>query len=93
MIKEYPNGDSVEIKGLTVTVKLGDESMSKIRKAALDEIDTLRDENERLRELIADTLLDPREYCEKYGIEYEGWDSANAHIDKRMIDLGVDARK
>lgn len=93
MIKEYPNGDSVEIKGLTVTVKLGDESMSKIRKAALDEIDTLRDENARLRELIADTLLDPREYCEKYGVEYEGWDSANAHIDKRMIELGVDARK
>ena len=93
MIKEYPNGDSVEIKGLTVTVKLGDESMSKIRKAALDEIDTLRDENARLRELIADTMLDPRKYCEKYGIEYEGWDSANAHIDKRMIELGVDAKK
>ena len=52
MIKEYPNGDSVEIKGLTVTVKLGDESMSKIRKAALDEIDTLRDENAKLRELV-----------------------------------------
>ncbi len=50
-------------------------------------------ENARLRELIADTLLDPREYCEKYGIEYEGWDSANAHIDKRMIELGVDVRK
>jgi len=54
-----------------------------------DNRDVLYVENKNLRELIADTLLDPREYCEKYGIEYKGWDSANAHIDKRMRELGV----
>lgn len=44
----------------------------------------------KLRELLADTLMQPRDYCKKYGIEYESWDSANAHLDARMRELGVD---
>lgn len=47
-------------------------------------------ENAKLRELLADTLMQPRDYCKKYGIEYESWDSANAHLDVRMRDLGVE---
>jgi len=52
MIREYPNGDKAEIKGLTVTVELGEESIGRIRKAALDEIDSLKAENAKLRELV-----------------------------------------
>lgn len=44
----------------------------------------------KLRELLADTLMQPRDYCKKYGIEYESWDSANAHLDARMRELGVE---
>lgn len=47
-------------------------------------------ENTKLRELLADTLMQPRDYCKKYGIEYESWDSANAHLDARMRELGVE---
>lgn len=53
MIREYPNGDKAEIKGLTVTVELGEESIGRIRKAALDEIDSLKAENAKLRELVS----------------------------------------
>ena len=51
----------------------------------------LATENGKLRELVADTLMDTREYCEKYGIDYKGWDSANDHIDARLRELGVEA--
>ena len=47
-------------------------------------------ENAKLRELLLDTLMHPREYCEKHGIEYAGWDSANTHINARMRDLGIE---
>ena len=49
-----------------------------------------RAENVKLRELLVDTLMHPREYCEKYGIEYEGWESVDEHIYARMRDLGVE---
>lgn len=51
----------------------------------------LRAENAKLRELIADTLMQPRDYCKKYGIEYESWDSVNDHLDARMRELGIEA--
>lgn len=50
----------------------------------------LSEENAKLRELLADTLMQPRDYCKKYGVEYESWDSANDHLDARMRALGVD---
>ena len=56
----------------------------------LDTVVRLRDENAKLRELLADTLIDPRDYCAKYGIDYDGWDSANDDIDRRMRELGIE---
>lgn len=53
-------------------------------------VDDLMAENAKLRELLADTLMQPRDYCQKYGIEYDSWDSANAHLDARMRELGVE---
>ena len=47
-------------------------------------------ENAKLRELLRDMLMSPQEYCEKYGIEYEGWSSADDHIDDRMQELGIE---
>lgn len=47
-------------------------------------------ENAKLRELLADTLMQPHDYCQKYGIEYDGWDSVNDHLDARMRELGVE---
>lgn len=52
----------------------------------------VRDENAKLRELLADTLIDPRDYCAKYGIDYDGWDSANDDIDRRLRELGIEVR-
>ena len=48
------------------------------------------EENAKLRELLADTLIDPRDYCAKYGIDYDGWDSANDDIDRRLRELGIE---
>lgn len=50
----------------------------------------LSEENAKLRELLADILMQPRDYCQKYGIEYDSWDSVNEHLDARMRELGVD---
>lgn len=49
-------------------------------------------ENAKLRELLADTLIDPRDYCAKYGIDYDGWDSANDDIDRRLRELGIEVK-
>jgi hypothetical protein len=54
-----------------------------------NKVSELDAENAKLRELLSDTLMDPQKYCEKYDIEYEGWNSANTHIDARMRELGV----
>ncbi len=51
-----------------------------------------KSENAKLRELLADTLIDPRDYCAKYGIDYDGWDSANDDIDRRLRELGIEVR-
>lgn len=56
-----------------------------------NEIERLKAENAKLRELLADTLIDPRDYCAKYGIDYDGWDSANDDIDRRLRELGIEA--
>lgn len=50
------------------------------------------EENAKLRELLADTLIDPRDYCAKYGIDYDGWDSANDDIDRRLRELGIEVK-
>lgn len=55
----------------------------------LDVADAL-DENDRLRELVRDMLMSPQEYCEKHGIEYEGWASADDHIDARINEMGIE---
>ena len=57
---------------------------------ASDDDERLKAENAKLRELLADTLIDPRDYCAKYGIDYDGWDSANDDIDRRLRELGID---
>jgi Mg2+ and Co2+ transporter CorA len=46
-------------------------------------------ENDKLRELVADTLMDVHEYAEKYGIE-PNYDAVNAHLDNRMRELRVE---
>lgn len=55
--------------------------------------ETLDNENTKLRELLADTLMQPRDYCQKYDIEYDSWDSVNDHLDARMRELGVEVDK
>lgn len=52
------------------------------------EVDRLKTENARLRELVAETLMDVHEYAEKYGIEPD-YDAVNEHLDARMRELGV----
>lgn len=71
--------------------------LARMCREAADTIWQLRDdlqranaENAKLRELLADTLMQPRDYCQKYGIEYDGWDSVNDHLDARMRELGVE---
>ncbi len=64
--------------------------MDQLNDAHLHDIAQYDAENAKLRELLADTLMQPRDYCKKYGIEYESWDSANAHLDARMRELGVE---
>ena len=71
-----------------------------LRADALDEsnhgdgsaVAELVSENAKLRELLADTLIDPRDYCAKYGIDYDGWDSANDDIDRRLRELGIEVK-
>ena len=57
-----------------------------------ESIDKPSEENIKLRELLADTLIDPRGYCAKYGIDYDGWDSANDDIDRRLRELGIEVK-
>ena len=57
---------------------------------AWDRVRKAEAENADLRELVRDMLMSPQEYCEKYGIEYEGWSSADDHIDDRMRELGIE---
>lgn len=51
---------------------------------------TLVEQNAKLRELLAETLMDVHEYAEKYGIE-PNYDAVNAHLDARMRELGIEA--
>lgn len=51
----------------------------------------LQAENDELRELISDTLMDVRDYCAKYGIDIDDpWGNANADLDRRMRELGIE---
>ena len=86
MIREYPNGDKAEIKGLTVTVELGEESIGRIRKAALDEIDSLKAENDKLRELV----IRMRPICIQ-GTRCTFADKL--YISKAMEELGIEVTK
>lgn len=55
-----------------------------------DENERLEAENDELRELISDTLMDVRDYCAKYGIDIDDpWGNANADLDRRMRELGI----
>lgn len=60
----------------------------------LDKTLELASENDKLRDLLHDTLITADKYCDKYGIEYEdgadAWDKANADIDRRLRELGIE---
>lgn len=58
-----------------------------------DRAQALQAENAKLRELVADTLMQPRDYCQKYDIEYDSWDSVNEHLDARLRELGVEVEQ
>lgn len=86
---EYPNGDSAEVKGLTVTVRLGDESIEQIKREVKEEFRVILKENEKLRELVRDMLRwmpCPKNclVCERYrypeGCEFE----------QRWRELGIE---
>ena len=48
----------------------------------------LEDENAKLRTLLEESLMDTREYAEKYGID-PSYDSVNEHLDSRLRELGI----
>ena len=54
-------------------------------------LDKLQAENAKLRELLAETLMDVHEYAEKYGIE-SSYDAVNEHLDARMRELGIEVK-
>ena len=60
---------------------------------AWDRVRKAEAENAKLRELVADTLMQPRDYCQKYDIEYDNWDSVNEHLDARLRELGVEVEQ
>ena len=67
--------------------RMMDEIAEEHRRAIAE----LQAENEKLRELISDTLMDVRDYCAKYGIDIDDpWGNANADLDRRMRELGID---
>jgi len=57
--------------------------------ASSTEVMRLREQNAKLRELLAETLMDVHEYAEKYGIE-SNYDAVNEHLDARMRELGME---
>lgn len=54
-------------------------------------------ENDKLRELLRDTLIQTDQYCDKYGIEYEdiadALYKANADLNRRLHELGVEVNE
>ena len=52
-------------------------------------IDALDKENAKLRELVRETLMDYRQYAEKYGLPPYLSD-VNEHLDARLRDLGIE---
>ena len=58
------------------------------------DVDQLKAENAKLRELLQNTFIQPDHYCDKYGIEYEdradAWVKTNYDIDKRLRELGIE---
>lgn len=53
------------------------------------EVELLRSENAKLRELLAETLMPYRDYAKKYGIAPYLAD-VNEHLDARLRELGVE---
>ena len=47
-------------------------------------------ENAKLRELLAETVMDTGEYAKKYGLPEHDWGAINRHLDNRMRELGVE---
>ncbi len=52
------------------------------------DIDGVFDENAKLRTLLEESLMDTREYAEKYGVD-PSYDSVNEHLDSRLRELGI----
>lgn len=73
---KYPDGKPGESKGC-------------VAHQAAGAIRLLEAENTKLRELLAETLMDVHEYAEKYGIE-SSYDAVNEHLDARLRELGVE---
>lgn len=70
--------------------RMMDEIAEEHRRAIAE----LQAENEKLRELISDTLMDVRDYCAKYGIDIDDpWGNANADLDRRMRELGIEVER
>ena len=64
------------------------EAMGAVR-AANERMDLLEAENAKLRELVRETLMDYRQYAEKYGLPPYLSD-VNEHLDARLRELGIE---
>lgn len=55
-----------------------------------DKLERLEAENAKLRELVRESLMDYRQYAEKYGLPPYLSD-VNEHLDARLRELGIEA--
>ena len=56
------------------------------------ETSALKRENDKLRELVRDSLIGIDVYAEKYGVE-QTYDDVNAHLDERIRKLGIEVKE
>lgn len=61
----------------------------RIYDRCLIRVGELEAENEKLRELVRESLMDYRQYAEKYGLPPYLSD-VNEHLDARLRDLGIE---
>ena len=68
-----------------------DKPLTSIEQPACDayEIHPLLAENAKLRELVRESLMDYRQYAEKYGLPPYLSD-VNEHLDARLRELGIE---
>ena len=56
---------------------------------AIEQVHCLQTENDKLRELVRESLMDYRQYAEKYGLPPYLSD-VNEHLDARLRELGIE---